>query len=115
MRPSRQSLANVIAWFGVFALIGIGLGVVKALGFPGVLILGLLTTLICVRAELSEAVPTWPVSRMAERASRALSPEERAAQGEARDAAVSLLRYYRNCGIFLVFAGLLGTIWQFWM
>ena len=112
MRPSASSIVNGLAWVGIFVLIGVGLGVVQVLGFPGVLILGLLTTLICVQAELSEDVPTWSRSLFESRAVRPRSDEERGAGTEARERAISPLRYYRGCGLLLIAAGLLGTVWQ---
>lgn len=112
-RPAR-TVANGMAWIGVFVLIGAGFVVVDALGFPGVLILGLATTLVCVRAELSEPAPTWPVAHRDAAPFRLPAPEERAAAAAVREAAVSPLRYYRNCGAFLTLAGLIGTALQPW-
>lgn len=114
MRPSSRSIANGVAWIGIFALIGLSLGLVSVLGFPGVLILGLLTTLICVRAELSDDVPTWSRALFESRLPRSRSLEAHAADLEVRDASRSPLRYYRGCGLILIAAGLVGTAWQLW-
>ncbi|MBO1076661.1 hypothetical protein [Roseomonas marmotae] len=104
MRPSASGILNGIGWLGILALVAAGLGVVRLLGFPGVLILGLLAALICTRAELSGTVPTW---------SRAvLAAREEDAEARARE--VSALRYYRRCGLALALAGLAGTLWQVW-
>ncbi|WP_043831765.1 hypothetical protein [Muricoccus aerilatus] len=114
MRPSASTIANGIAWVGIFALIAASLGIVLVLGFPGVLILGLLTALTCTRAELSERTPTWGQAVFEAQATRGRSPEERAAAGEAAARGNSPLRYYRACGLVLILAGLLGTAWQIW-
>ncbi|MBI0536631.1 hypothetical protein D9599_13695 [Roseomonas sp. KE2513] len=114
MRRSASTIVDGIAWVGIFALIAASLGVVLVLGFPGVLILGLLTALTCARAELSERTPTWGQAVFEARAARGRSPEERAAADEAVARATSPLRYYRACGLALIVAGLLGTAWQIW-
>jgi len=114
MRPSARTVANSIAWIGIFTLIAVSLGVVLVLGFPGVLVLGLLTALTCVRAELSERTPTWGQTVFEAQATRSRSPEESAAGAEAMARTASPLRYYRACGLILIAAGLLGTAWQIW-
>ncbi|SHK31765.1 hypothetical protein SAMN02745194_04683 [Roseomonas rosea] len=112
MPPSPNFILNGLAWIGIFLLIALAFVLVQILGFPGVLILGLLTTLICLRAEISEDVPTWSQALFASRASRSASAEERAATAEARARAISPLRYVQGCGFVLIAAGLAGTVWQ---
>lgn len=114
MRVTARSVGNGIAWVGIFALIAAGLYIVHGLGFPGVLLLGIFTTLICVRAELSEDMPTSGVGVFTASLAGTSSPEERAASQEARDRGRSSLRYYRRCGLALVAIGLLGILWQVW-
>lgn len=114
MRLSATTVVNSVAWLGIFALVALSLGVVAVLGFPGVLILGLLTAVTCVRAELSERTPTWGQAVFEATATRGRSAEERTAGAEAARRAISPLRYYRGCGLVLIAAGLLGTAWQIW-
>lgn len=114
MRLTPQAIGNAIAWIGIITLIAASLWIVQVLGFPGILILGLLTTLICVRADLSEDVPTWGRAVFEARLVRAKSLEEQAVVQEAREGARSPLLYYRGCGLVLIALGLLGTVWQFW-
>ena len=114
MPPSPNSILNGLAWVGIFLLIAFAFALVQRLGFPGVLILGLLTTLICLRAELSEDVLTWGRASFEARMASGRSVEEWAAAAEVRARAVSPLRYYRACGFVLIVAGLAGTILQLW-
>lgn len=114
MRLTSQDIGNGMAWIGIFGLIALAFCVVWALGFPGVLILGLLTTMICVRAELSDHAPTWGRAVFEARRMKGRSPEERAATQEAENRNRSPMRYYRRCGWSLVGIGLLGTVWTFW-
>ncbi|MGY4802244.1 hypothetical protein ACVMLK_12405 [Teichococcus aerofrigidensis] len=113
MRLTPRDAANGIAWLGILLLIGLAAVLVSILGFPGVLLLGLLTTLICVRAELAEAVPTWSRA-MFESRMRGAPPRGEAALREERRLHRASLRYYRGCGLVLIAAGLAGTLWQIW-
>ena len=113
MRLSATTVVNSVAWLGIVALVALSLGVVLVLGFPGVLLLGLLTAVTCVRAELSERTPTWGQA-VFEASTRGRRAGERAAGAEAARRAISPLRYYRGCGVVLIAAGLLGTAWQIW-
>jgi hypothetical protein len=107
-------VAEAVAWTIVVALIAAALVFVRALGFPGLLILGLLTTPVCVRAELSEDVPTWSQALFASRGARPSTPEERAAEADASKLRLSPLRFGKRLGFILIAAGLLGTAWQIW-
>jgi len=114
MPPSPGSILNGLAWVGILLLIALAFVLVQRLGFPGVLILGLVTTLVCLRAEMSEDVPTWGRAPFEARLTNRGSVEERTAMAEARSRAVSPLRYYRACGLLLIAAGLAGTVLQLW-
>ncbi|MBC9209198.1 hypothetical protein IBL26_20305 [Roseomonas aerophila] len=109
MRRPGFILLNGLAWVGILALAGLALAVVRLLGFPGVLILGLLTTLICVSADLSRDVPTWSRGMFESRGTRRTEAERE----DGRQDAASL-GYYRGCGFVLIAAGLAGTVWELW-
>jgi hypothetical protein len=109
MHRSAFILLNGLAWAGILALVGLALAVVRLLGFPGVLILGLLTTLVCVSADLSRDVPTWSRDMFASRGERRTLEEREAGKQEAAS-----LGYYRGCGFVLIAAGLVGTVWELW-
>lgn len=114
MPLTRSWLAQGLAWAGITALIAMGLLIVWLLGFPGLLLLGLGVTLICVRAELSEEAPSWSRAAFAARQSDERLPEARAAAAAARARRGASFRYYRRCGAALIVAGLAGTLWQAW-
>ncbi|RKK02868.1 hypothetical protein EBE87_09745 [Pseudoroseomonas wenyumeiae] len=101
--PPAAFILNGLGWVVILALVAAALALVRLLGFPGLLILGLLCCLICTRAELSEDVPSWGRQVFAARMARA---------GEAPDRAA--FRFYRRCGCVLLLAGLAGTAWQWW-
>ena len=114
MRPSLRNLAygliQGLGWIGVFALIGASLLLVRRMGFPAVLLLGLIATLVCVRAELSQDVPGWGRDIFASRWHSRPGASERLASAEQ----IATLRFYRNCGFVLILAGALGSVWQVW-
>ena len=114
MRPSLRNLAygliQGLGWIGVFALIGASLLLVRRMGFPAVLLLGLIASLVCVRAELSQDTPSWGRDIFAARWHSRPDASERQASAEQ----VATLRFYRNCGFALILAGALGSVWQVW-
>lgn len=114
MRPSPGGVANGLAWIGIAGLVALSFWLVMVLGFPGILLLGLLTTLVCVRAELSNDVPSWSRGVFESRMRRDPSVERRAAAEHAAAQDRSVLRLYRVYGLILIAAGLAGTIWQVW-
>jgi hypothetical protein len=103
MRVPVSSILDGLGWVVILLLVAACLGLVRVLGFPGVLILGLLCSLVCVRAELSDEVPSWGrhlfAARMARDARRA-RPDE------------SPFRFGLRCGLALTLAGLAGSLWQ---
>ena len=114
MRFSAGSIANVVAWIVIFGLIGAAIVVADALGFMGLLILGAMTWLVCVLAEMDQDAPTWGAEVFRVRMKGGGSPEQRAAMLEERHTFTSLLRLYRRSGMFLTIVGLLGFMWQRW-
>lgn len=114
MRFSAHAVANAFAWMALCGLIGLAAVMVAALGFPGLLLLGGATWLICVLAELHDDLPTWGVKVFRAQADRSHSPEHRAALAEQKRAFISPLRFYRRCGVVLFLAGVAGTVWQIW-
>lgn len=114
MRPTLRRLAyglvQGLGWIGILALIGASLLLVRRLGFPAVLMLGLITSLICVRAELSQDVPGWGRDIFAARWHSRPDLSERQASAKQ----IATLRFYRNCGFILILAGALGSLWQVW-
>ena len=84
------------------------------LGFMGLLILGMITWLVCVLADLNQDTPTWGTEVFKARMGSHGSPEQRAAMLEERRAFVSPLRFYRWCGVFLAVIGFAGFVWQQW-
>jgi hypothetical protein len=112
MRFSASNIANAAAWVTIFVLIGAALAMAEMLGFMGLLILGAATALVCVRAEMDQATPTWGTEVFKARMDQSGSPEQRAALSEERRRFVSPLRFYRWYGIFLVAIGLAGFLWQ---
>ena len=59
MRFSASSAANAIAWAVVMLLIVAGLWLANRLGFIGLLLLGGMTCLVCIMAELDRNAPIW--------------------------------------------------------
>jgi hypothetical protein len=114
MRLSPSTVAEAVAWAVIFVLVAAALVFAPVLGFPGLLILGLLTALVCASAELSDDVPTWSQSLFASRGPRPSTPEERAAEADASKLRLSPLRLGKRLGFVLIAAGLLGTAWRIW-
>ncbi|MDT8330859.1 hypothetical protein RQ831_07320 [Roseomonas gilardii] len=110
LRRLAYGLVQGLGWIGVLALIGASLLLVRRLGFPAVLLLGLIASLICVRAELSQDVPGWGRDIFAARWHSRPDASERLASAEQ----IAALRFYRNCGFALILAGALGSVWQVW-
>jgi len=114
MRFSAGDAANAAAWIVILALICGAVVMAAVLGFVGLLILGGMTWLVCVRAEMDQDTPTWGAEVFRARMGGQGSPEQRAAMLEERRAFVSPLRFYRRCGIVLAVIGAAGFIWQQW-
>lgn len=114
MRFSASNVANAAAWAVIFGLIGVAIVMADVLGFIGLLILGAVTWLVCVRAEMDQDAPTWGTEVFKARMKGGSSPEQRAAMLEEQHAFTSPLRLYRRSGMFLTFVGLFGFIWQQW-
>ena len=114
MRFSPSTIANLAAWSVFVLLIGVALLVTDRLGFVGLMLLGGLTCLVCIRAEMDQDVPTWGVEVFKARMNTTSSPEQRAAMHDERMAFVSPLRFYRSCGAALIAIGAAGFIWQQW-
>jgi len=113
MRFSSSAAANAAAWGVVAALIGGAVVITDVLGFFGLALLGGMTWLVCLRAEMDQDTPTWGVAVFKARmGSQGLPPEQRAATLDERQTFVSPLRFYRWCGIVLVGVGAAGFIWQ---
>lgn len=115
MRFSSSAAANAAAWGVVAALIGGAVVITDVLGFFGLALLGGMTWLVCLRAEMDQDTPTWGVAVFKARmGSQGSPPEQRAATLDERQTFVSPLRFYRWCGIVLVGVGAAGFIWQQW-
>ncbi len=114
MRFSASNVANAAAWAVIFGLIGAAIVVADVLGFLGLLILGAMTWLVCVRAEMDQDAPTWGAEVFRARMKGGGSPEQRAAMLEERHAFLSPLHLCRRGGMFLTVVGLAGFIWQRW-
>lgn len=114
VRPLGGLIANLLAW-GVFAgLIAAALAVVDRLGFVGLAVLGLLTWLICLRAAMAEATPTWSAETLRAAMQQSVRPEERAALDAERRATLLPLRFYARCGMALTAIGVAGVAWEVW-
>ncbi|MDJ0391457.1 hypothetical protein QMO56_25460 [Roseomonas sp. E05] len=106
MRPSARDVANALAWAALLGLAGLGAVLVRLVGFPGLLLLGLAAMLVCVRAELSEEIPTW---------GSAMTPKDPSPSGRmAHRQAVAALRAGRRMALLLLALGAAGSAWQLW-
>ncbi|HYZ24176.1 MAG TPA: hypothetical protein VE690_18655 [Rhodopila sp.] len=114
MRFSASTAANAIAWAVVAVLAAFAILIASLFGFAGLMLLGVMTWLVCTRAELDQDTPTWGVQVFKAKFDSPASPEQRAAMTEERHAFVSPLRFYSRCGIFLAAIGAAGFIWQQW-
>jgi hypothetical protein len=114
MGPSSRRLAQLLAWAALAGLAALAILVAWLLGFPGVMILGLLLLLVCTRAELSDQVPVWSLAVFHARQQPPASLEARADRAAARRNNRAELRFFKGCCVLLIVAGLLGTAWQFW-
>ncbi|NKE44460.1 hypothetical protein HB662_06705 [Roseomonas frigidaquae] len=100
-----SAFANAATSALLVALAGAAILVVAILGPFGLVLLGLLTLVVCVRLQLVELVPSW--------GSRVDAGETRARPAE-RAALAGQLRFYRRCGLLLLAAGLAGTAFGKW-
>jgi hypothetical protein len=107
--------ANALSWAAVAVLIAIALAVANRLGFAGLLILGLLTAVICARAELSDDVPAAGTAIFKARMDQPRSPEQRHAKAEEGRSFVSSLQFFKWCGVALAAIGLVGFVVQLWL
>ena len=82
MRFSANSAASAVAWAVVMLLILAATWLTSGLGFMGLLLLGGLTCLVCVRAELDSNAPTWGTEVFKAQMARQHSPEQKAAMLE---------------------------------
>ena len=115
LRFSATTAMNLVAWMMIAVLISAAIVITKLLGPAGLILLGGLTALVCARAQLSEANPTWGVEVFkASTAESRASPEERAALLSERQALVAPFRFYARCGMFLMAVGAIMFIWQLW-
>ncbi|MBP0494934.1 hypothetical protein [Roseomonas indoligenes] len=114
MRFSEGSAANTLAWGVLGLLFCASVAMVTVLGFVGLLLLGGLTTLVCVLAELNQDTPTWGIGVFKARMDSSGSPEQRAAMLADRQTLTSPIRFYRRCGLALVGLGIAGAIFQAW-
>lgn len=114
MRFSASSAANAIAWAVVMLLIVAGLWLANRLGFIGLLLLGGMTCLVCIMAELDRNAPTWGTEVFKAQMDRRHSPEQKAAALEEDRVFLSPLRFYRWCGVFLMLVGVVGFAVQKW-
>ena len=87
---------------------------VNRLGFVGLFLLGGLTVLICVLAELDQDAPTWGIEVFKARMSQRRSPEQHADMLAERQAFISPILFYRRCGLVLTAVGAAGFAWQQW-
>ena len=86
--------------------------VTQRLGFAGLFLLGGVTWLVCTRASLDQAVPTWGVHVFRAGMERPRSMEARAAAAAEHAAALSPLRFYGRCGAVLAAIGAAGFGWE---
>lgn len=111
---SLAALANATAWLAIAALIGVAAVVADRFGFLGLLLLGALTWLVCIRAALDNEVPTGGIEVLTAALARPRSPEDRASLEAERGATLSPFRFYGRCGAFLAVVGAAGFAWQVW-
>lgn len=114
MSFSASSAANTAAWVVIILLIVAAIGVAYRLGFMGLVLLGGMTCLVCVLAELDRNTPTWGTDVFKAQMARQRSPDQKAAMSEEDRTYVSALRFYRWCGLFLIVVGALGFVTQQW-
>ena len=114
MRFSAGTVANAVAWAVVMLLAGVAVLVADLLGFVGLMLLGGLTWLLCLRAAMNQDVPTWEVEVFRARMDGRRSPEQDAATAAEYQAFMSPLRFYGRCGMVLAGIGLAGFVWQRW-
>jgi hypothetical protein len=114
VRSRAGMVANGAAWAVVLALACAAVLVANRLGFAGLFLLGSATWLVCTRAALDRAVPSWGVAVFRAAAETARSPEEREAAAAARQQELAPLRFYGRCGAALAAIGALGVAWQVW-
>ncbi len=107
--------ANTLAWVAIAALIAIALAVANRLGFAGLLVLGLLTAFVCGHAELQNDIPAAGTAIFKARMDRPRSPEEEQARKDEGHNFISLLRFFKWCGLGLAAIGLLGFVLQLWL
>jgi hypothetical protein len=115
MRFSAGAVLNAVAWLLVAGLIGVAVVIAALFGAVGLILLGALTALVCVRADVAEESPTWgPDVFRAKMTEGGASPEQRAAMQSERQTRVGPLRYYRRCGMALIAIGAVIFLWQQW-
>src|SRR4051812_4190938 len=100
MRFSASTIGNAIAWLGVCALIATAIAIVHRLGAAGLILLGVATAFVCTMAELNNDTPSGSPHILRARMDRpALETSHE------RETLVSILRFYKRCGFFLVVVG----------
>ena len=115
MRLGVGAVANAAAWLVLGGLAVGAVLVANRLGFVGLVLLGGLTWLVCMRASLDQKVPTWGVEVFRASMEHPRSVEERAAAYADHQATLSPLRFYGRCGALLAAVGAIGFVWQTWM
>jgi fatty acid desaturase len=115
MRSRAAEFVNAVAWALILILAAFAILVAHLLGFVGLLILGLLTWLICTDLELRDATPACSIAVFRALMESSRAPEQSAAEQAERRARLSVLPFYRWCGIALTIIGATGFLWQRWI
>ncbi|MDP3417045.1 hypothetical protein [Falsiroseomonas sp.] len=109
MSPLAAVLANAAASALLVTLVGAVFLVVALLGPFGLVLLGLLTLVVCVRVQLGELAPAWATLATPPRLDRRDPPERQASVLAERAEREGQLCFYRRTGLGLLAAGILGT------
>ena len=100
-------ILNLLAWVVLLGLAVLAVLIANRLGFPGLLLLGVLTWLICSQAALNQDAPTWGAHVFRARMLRGKG------HGDAEDAGLPF-RFYARCGMAVAAIGGAGSAWQYW-
>ncbi len=114
-RTHWLTAANLAAGAALAVLFSVAVVLVDWLGPFGLVLIGLIVWLACVRAAQTEASPTWGPAVFGAAMRRPTSPESRAAQDAERQTALAPLHFFRRCGMALTGIGVVATALQYWL
>jgi hypothetical protein len=122
MRFYVDKVANALAWAAIIVLLAGAFVIARFAGFLGLVVLGLIAAVICLRVEADEHNPfVWAradfdAALKSEQVygQNSNSAEQFAVTAAERREFISPFRFVRWCGIAVAAIGAVGFVWRQW-